>query len=63
MNSDPIKEQPARAGRKPRPPLTDEDRESYLKYVLATVGTPEELAADRAWWTDEMIQEAMDQNL
>ena len=43
--------------------LTDEERESYLKYVLATVGTPEELAADRAWWTDENIRMAMDMNL
>jgi hypothetical protein len=45
------------------PPLSDEDRAAYLKYVTPTRGTPEEIAAAVARWTDARIQMAIAMNL
>ena len=54
---------PARATGHVTPALTAEERESYLKYILPTKGTPEEIAAVRARWTDDSIRMAMDMGM
>jgi hypothetical protein len=47
----------------PKTPLSDEDREKYLRYVMPTKGTPEELATIKARWTDDRLQDVIDINL